>query len=109
MLLEQNSPDLANKLCQGKNDSQLDNQLSQTMQELLEQSNTQTQPASSNQIKYQDIDEDIQNIIHDTQDTNTSLIQSIQKTTQSDGYDPIDYIQKLFRQFFGNTKDFTSQ
>jgi len=108
LLLQQNPPDLADKLCQGKNDSQLDNQLSQTMQELLEQSNTQTQPASSNQIKYQDIDQDIQNSIHDTQDINTSLIQAIHKTTQSNAYDPIEYIQKLFKQFFGNTKDFTS-
>lgn len=109
LLLETNPPDLANKLCQGKDDSQLDNQLSQTMQELLDQSDTQSQPASSSQIKYQDIDQDIQTIIQDTQKTNTSLIQSIQKTTQSSTYDPIDYIQKLFKQFFGNTKDFTSQ
>lgn len=107
-LLQQNPNDLADKLCQGKNDSQLDNQLSQTMQELLGQSESPAQAASSNQIQYQDIDQDIQTIIQETQGTNTSLIQSIQKTIHDTSYDPIDYIQKLFQEFFGNTKDFIS-
>lgn len=107
-LLQQNPKDLANKLCQGKNDSQLDNQLSQTMQELLGQSEPQVQAASSNEIQYQDIDQDIQTIIQEAQMNNTSLIQSIQKTIHNTTYDPIQYIQKLFQEFFGNTKDFTS-
>lgn len=107
-LLESNPPDLVDQLCQGKNDSQLDNQLSQTMQQLLDTSPSLAQPASSNEVKYQDIDQDIQTIIENTQTTNTSLIQSIQETIHNTTYNPIDYIQNLFKEFFGNADDFTS-
>lgn len=107
-ILQQNPANLIEQLCQGKNDSQLDNQLSQTMQELLDKGETQEQPASSNEVKYQDIDQDIQTIIQNTQDTNQSLIQSIQQTIHTNTYKPLEYIQKLFQQFFGNSNDFIS-
>lgn len=106
-LLIQNPSDLKDKLCQDKNDSDVNNSLTQTMDALVEPQNTTT-PATNNQIKYQDINGDIQTIIENTLHSNNTLIQSIQNTIYDRSYKPLQYIQNLFNQFFGNTDDFIS-
>lgn len=107
-LLIQNPSDLSDQLCQGKNDSDLDNSLTQTMQQLLDPSQPNTKHTSNNEIKYQDIDKDIQTIIHTTQQSSDTAINSIQQTIHDNTYDPSQYIKNLFNQFFGNINDFIS-
>ena len=52
------------------------------------------------------LNKSIQNKIESLEKQNKNLIEQIQKETTESNYNPKSYLDKLFKRFFGEDKDF---
>lgn len=62
--------------------------------------------ASKNTGSYQTLPEDTQKIINDIYQNNIQYIQTMQQTKANDNYNPLERLQELFKEFYGDTKEF---
>lgn len=73
-----------------------------TNQELYKPSTGNT----TNTWSYQDLPEDTQKIINDIYQKNIQYIQTMQTAEQNNNYRPLQRLQQLFKEFYGDTSEF---
>jgi hypothetical protein len=111
--LKSNNSQSIQELCnQSKNDAQINQQIESSVQELLQklEDNTtekQQQKRSTNETQYKDFfNEDEQKILQDIKTTNEWWIDTILNIRGKWNYNPEQYINDMFNQFYGNSGDF---
>ena len=112
-VLQNNDSEGIQELCnQTKNDAQINQEIENSVQELLQklEENTiknGTQQRPSNETQYKDFfNEDEKKAIQEIQKINEWRINTILKIRWKNNYTPEKYINDMFNQFYGNTGDF---
>jgi hypothetical protein len=97
-------------LCASKNDSQLDQSLQSSMEEVLKSLGiNSTQGAdmnTSSQPHYIPLSQDQQKLLETSKKNNTIWIRQIQRLQADPKYHSATYLKTLFQEFYGNTGDF---
>lgn len=111
--LKNNDKKSIKELCnQSKNDSQINQQIENSVQELLQKledntTETQQQKRSTNQAEYKDFfNEDEKKTLQKIQETNKWWIDTMLEIRGKWNYTPEKYINDMFNQFYGNSWDF---
>lgn len=78
--------------------------LSGDQQKLFQQ--TSTGAGNNNTGGYSPLPEDTQNIINDIYENNIKYIETMQQASQQKTYNPLQRLQELFKEFYGDTKQF---
>lgn len=101
------------ELCdQSKNDAQVNQKIESAVQELLQKLEDTTweknqQQKATDKVEYKDFfNKDEQKILQDIKTTNQSRIDTILHIRGKGNYNPEQYINDMFNQFYGNTWDF---
>ncbi len=111
--LKNNNPQDIKELCdQTKNDEQINQQIESSVQELLQKlednktENKKKQRAST-EVQYKDFfDKDEKKTLEEIQTTNQWWIDTMLNIRGKGNYDPEQYINDMFNQFYGNSGDF---
>lgn len=111
--LQSNNNERIQELCnQTKNDAQINQQIEDSVQELLQKLEDNTlekgeQQKSSSEAQYKDLfNQDEQKILQQIQKINQGRIDATLKTRGKSNYTPQRYINEMFNQFYGNSGDF---
>ncbi len=104
------------ELCQQtKNDSQIDESIQNTIEKLLASlQNSTVVPASSGAVgtsstpKYLPLNANDQKLLETIDKKNKIWIRQIQRLKTDPQYNGFDYVQTLFKEFYGNTGDFSN-
>ena len=111
--LKNNDSNSIKELCQQtKNDAQINQQIEDAVQELLQklEDNTlanQEQKKYTKEVKYKDFfNEEEQAVLHEIQKANQWRIDTLLNIRWKWNYDPEQYINTMFNQFYGNSGDF---
>lgn len=111
--LQSNDRQKINELCnQTKNDAQINQDIENSVQELLQklEDNTleqQKQKRSAQEAQYEDFfNEDEKKVLQEIEEINQSWIEKILNIRGKGNYTPETYINDMFNQFYGNSGDF---
>ena len=112
-VLKSNDSTSIKQLCnQAKNDAQINQNIESSVQELLQklQDNTtenQEQQRVTNKVNYKDFfNKDEKKALQQIKATNEWRINTILNIRGKGNYDPEQYINNMFNQFYGNSGDF---
>ncbi|MFA6255587.1 MAG: hypothetical protein WC606_00245 [Candidatus Absconditabacterales bacterium] len=111
--LKNNDSKSIQELCnQSKNDAQVNQQIENSVQELLQKLDenkieNQQQKRISNEVKYKDFfNENEKKVLQEIKTTNQGRIDTILNIRGKGNYNPEQYINDMFNQFYGNSGDF---
>ena len=111
--LQSNTSENIQQLCnQAKNDAQINQEIQSSVQELLQKlednkDKSQEQKRSTNEAKYKDFfNENEKKALQNIKSTNQGWIETILNIRGKSNYNPEQYINDMFNQFYGNSGDF---